>query len=268
VVLATAVPGGISKGPGEDPAYAMGSGCPPGSVIEEVGITVSSPVEGSASAIMAVTIAYLAPEVDFPATCREAGTSKSGVSIIGGLDIVSSDESKLVLVGLSLAEVHPEVPQQGCTSGSMNAMAEAIVYPTEVVLRSVKTQTRLSTPVSTMPRIRDLIDSSVDKVEAAVSPVKTPVSPMECSVLVSVIPMGVGAVPAKEGESVKIASAKGLLQQGFLGAKNDSSSSLSKMKEVSSPEKGSKVVNKVSQVCSSSKKHGGYARRVKEKFAK
>jgi hypothetical protein len=40
------------------------------------------------------------------------------------------------------------------------------------------------------------------------------------------------------------------------------------MKEVSLPEKGSKVVAKVSQVCSLSKKHVGYARRVKKKFAK
>jgi hypothetical protein len=126
----------------------------------------------------------------------------------------------------------------------------------------------MNSPVSTMPRIGDLTASSVDKVEAAVSLVETHVSSVECPAVVSVIPVGVSAVPAKEGESVKIAMAKGLLQRRFLGAKNDSSSSLSKMKEVSSPEKGSKVVNKASQVCSSSKKHGGYARRAKEKFAK
>jgi hypothetical protein len=229
-VLDAAVPEGVSEGPGEDPAYVMGSGCPPGIV-----------VEGSASATLAVTIASSAPEIVFPAACREAGTSKSDASVVDGLNVVPSD----ALVGLSLAEVHPEVTQQGCASG-----------------------THLSILVSTMPRVGNLTVSSVDKVEAPVSPVKTPVSPVEGPAVVSIIPMGVSAVPAKEGESVKIVSAKGLLRRGFLGAKNDFSSSLSEMKEGFSPEKGSKVVNEVSQVCSSSKKHRGYARRVKEKFAK
>jgi hypothetical protein len=80
--------------------------------------------------------------------------------------------------------------------------------------------------------------------------------------------VGDGVVLGKEGEPVKIASAKGLLCRGFLRARNDSSSSLLEMKEVSSPEKGSKVVAEVSQVCSSLEKHVGYAWRVKEKFAK
>jgi hypothetical protein len=196
--------------------------------------------------------------------CREAGSSKSGASVVDGLDAVSRDESKLAVMGLSWAEVHPEIPKQGCASGFMNASAGALVYPTEVVL----SQTHLSTPVSTMSRIGDLTASSADKVEAEVSTVETHVSPVECPAVVSVIPVGVNAVSAKEGESVKIATAKGLLRRGFLGAKNDSSSSLSEMKEVSSPEKGPKVVNEASQVCSSSKKHVGYARRAKEKFAK
>jgi hypothetical protein len=82
----------------------------------------------------------------------------------------------------------------------------------------------MNSPVSTMPRIGDLTASSVDKVEAAVSPVETPVSSVECPVVVSVIPVAVSAVPAKEGEFVKIATAKGLLRRGFLGAKNYSSS--------------------------------------------
>jgi hypothetical protein len=202
-VLDDAVPGGVSEGPGEDPAYVMGSGCPPGFVVED-------PL-----ATLAVTIASSVPEVAFPAACREAGTSKSDASVVDGLNVVPSDD--LALVGLSLAEVHPEVTQQGC---------------------------------------------------AHVSSVKTPISPVEGPVGISVIPVGVSAVPAKEGESVKVVSAKGLLRWGILGAKNDSSSSLSDMKEVFSPEKGSKAVNEVSQVCSSSKKHGGYAWRVKEKFAK
>jgi hypothetical protein len=213
-VLDAKVPGGVSESPSEDPACVMGSGCQPGIV-----------VEGSASATLAVTISS-APEIVFPAACREAGTSK--------LD--ACDESKLVLVGQSLAEVHPEVTQQGCAS-----------------------ETRLSIPVSSMPRIGDLTVSSVDKVEAPVSPVKTLVSSVEGPAVVSVIPVGASAIPAKEGESVKIVSAKGLLRLGFLGAKNDSSSSLSEMKEAFSPEKGSKAVNEVSQVCSSSKKHVGYA---------
>jgi hypothetical protein len=73
--------------------------------------------------------------------------------------------------------------------------------------------------------------------------------------VVSVHPVGVGAVPTKEGESVKTASTKGLLHQGFLGSRNSSSSSLPRMKEASSSAKGSKVVVEDSQVCSSSKKH-------------
>ena len=134
-----------------------------------------------------------------------------------------------------------------------------------------------------MPRMGDLILSSVDKVDAS-------------PVVVSVHPMGVGAAPAKEGEPVKAASAKGLLRRGFLGSRNASSSLLG-MKEASSSA-SSKVVVKDSQVCSSSKKHAaelslrlsepfprisksgapsysfvsnsqiGYARRVKEKLAK
>jgi hypothetical protein len=255
-VMAAAASGGIAEGPGEDPAYAMGSGCPSGSVDEEVGITESSPAEGHVSATLAVTIDSSVPEIVFPAACREAGTSKSGASVVDGLNVVSRDESKLAVMGLSWAEVHPEITQQGCASGSLNASAEALVYPTEVVLRLAQTQTSLSTPVT------------ADKVEAEVTTVEIHVSRVECPAVVSVIPVGVSAVTAKEGESVKIATAKGLLRRGFLGAKNDSSSSLSEMKEVSSPEKGPKVLNEASQVCSSSKKHEGYARRAKEKFAK
>ena len=110
--------------------------------------------------------------------------------------------------------------------------------------------------------------------------------------------MGVGADPAKEGEPVKTASAKGLLRRGFLGSRTASSSSLPGMKEAFSPAKGSKFVVEDSQVCFSSKKNVaelslrlsepfprmsesgapiyssvpksqiGYARRVKEKLAK
>ncbi|KAE8124976.1 hypothetical protein FH972_019815 [Carpinus fangiana] len=82
-VMAAAISDGISKGPGEDPAPAMGSRCPPGSVVEEGGITVSSPVEGSASAILAVTTTSLTSEVDFLAASREASTSKSGAPVAG-----------------------------------------------------------------------------------------------------------------------------------------------------------------------------------------
>jgi hypothetical protein len=39
--------------------------------------------------------------------------------------MVSSDDSELALVGLSFAEVHPELPQQGCASGSVHATGEA-----------------------------------------------------------------------------------------------------------------------------------------------
>jgi hypothetical protein len=217
--------------PGVDPASqaVLGSGCPPGIM-----------VEASASATLAVTSA---PEIVFPAACREAGTSKSDACDDSKLALVGLALAEGHPVGLALAEVHPEVTQQGCAS-----------------------ETRCPIPVSSMPRIGDLTVSSVDKVEAPVSPVN--VSSVEGPAVVSAIPVGASAVPAKEGESVKIVSAKGLLRRGFLGAKNDSSSSLSEMKEVFSPEKGSKAVNEVSQVCASSKKHEGYARRVKEKFAK
>jgi hypothetical protein len=149
-----------------------------------------------------------------------------------------------------------------------------------------------------MPRIGDLILSSVDKAEASVPPVETLVSSTDASpTRVSVHPVGVGAVPAKEGEPVKTASAKGLLRLGFLGSRN-AASSLPGMKEASLSAKGSKVVDEDSQVCSSSKKHAvelslrlsepfsrisksgapsyssvsksqvWYARRVKEKLAK
>jgi hypothetical protein len=47
--------------------------------------------------------------------------------------MVSSDDSELALVGLSLAEVHPELPQQGCASGSVHATGEAPISLTEVV---------------------------------------------------------------------------------------------------------------------------------------
>jgi hypothetical protein len=117
-----------------------------------------------------------------------------------------------------------------------------------------------------MPRIGDLIGSSVDKAKASVS-LADAYGNSQPPAMVSVHPVGDGVVPGKEGEPVKIASAKGLLRWGFLGARNDSSS-LPEMKEVSSLEKGSKVVAEVSQVCFLSKKHVGYARRVKEKFVK
>ena len=52
-------------------------------------------------------------------------------------------------------------------SGSVHATAKAPVSPTEVALKPENTQTRLSTPVSTMTKIGDLILSSVDKAEAS-----------------------------------------------------------------------------------------------------
>jgi hypothetical protein len=157
-----------------------------------------------------------------------------------------------------------------------------------------------------MLRIGDLFLSSVDKAVVSVPPAetpvysaKTPVSPADASpAVVSVHLVGVGANPAKEGEPVKTASAKGLLCRGILGSRTASSSSLPGMKEASSSAKGSKVVVEDSQVCFSSKKNTaelslglseplprmlesgtpiyspisksqiGYARRVKEKLAK
>ena len=50
-------------------------------------------------------------EVDFSAACREACVSKSCAPVADGLAIVSSNDPKLALVGLLLAEVHPELPQ-------------------------------------------------------------------------------------------------------------------------------------------------------------
>jgi hypothetical protein len=199
--MAAAVSGGAFEGPGEDPAPAMGSGCPPGSVVEEVGIMVSSLAKGSASAILAVTTTSSAPEVDFSAASREAGILKSGALVACCLAVVFSDESKLALVGLLLAE--------------------ATVFLMKVALMPENIQTRLSTLVSTMPRIGDLIGSSVDKAEAFVSPVETLVSPADAYgnsqslAMVSVHPVGDGAVPGKEGEPIKIASAKG----GFFAGK-------------------------------------------------
>ena len=176
-------------------------------------------------------------DVDFPAARREDCFLKSCAPVAGGLAVVSSDDFELALVGLSLVEVDPELPQQVSVSGSMHATAEALVSPTEAALMSENTQTRLSTPVSTMPRIGDLILSFVP-------PMETPVSLADASsAMVSVHPVGVGAVPAKEGEPVKTASAKGLQHRGFLGSRK-ASSSLPGMKEASSSTKGSKVVVK------------------------
>jgi hypothetical protein len=147
-----------------------------------------------------------------------------------------------------------------------------------------------------MPRIGDLFISSIDKAKDPVSPADAYGSPPSPTV-VSIHLMGVVVVPAKEFEPVKTTSAKGLLRWGFLRSRNDSSS-LPGMKEASSSVKGSKVVVKDSQVCSSLKKHAaklglrlskpfprmsesgapsyssisksqiGYARRVKEKIVK
>ena len=50
-------------------------------------------------------------DVDFLAACREACISKSCALVASSLAVVSSNDSELVLVGLSLAEVHPELPQ-------------------------------------------------------------------------------------------------------------------------------------------------------------
>jgi hypothetical protein len=148
-----------------------------------------------------------------------------------------------------------------------------------------------------MPRIGDLFISSIDKAKDLVSPTDAYGSPPSLT-MVSIHPMGVGVVLVKEFELVKTASAKGLLRWGFLRSRNDSSSSLPRMKEASSSAKGSKVVVEDSQVYSSSKKHAaklglrlskpfprmsergapsyssisksqiGYAWRVKEKIAK
>jgi hypothetical protein len=125
-------------------------------VVKEVRITVISRAEGSASATLAVTTASLVSEADFSAASREVDTSKSGALVADGLAVVSSDDFELELVGLLLAE--------------------ATVFPTEVALMPKNIQTSLSTPVSTMPIIGDLIGSFVDKVKVLVSPVETPVS--------------------------------------------------------------------------------------------
>ena len=133
-----------------------------------------------------------------------------------------------------------------------HATSEASVSPTEAAL--------MSTPVHTMPSIGDLFLSSVDKAEAFVSPAEAPVSPADAYgyptslAMVSIHPVGVDVVLVKEVESVKIASAKGLLRRGFLGSTNASSSSLPGMKEAPLSAKGSKVVVEDSQVCFSSKK--------------
>jgi hypothetical protein len=86
-------------------------------------------------------------------------------------------------------------------SGSVHVMTEAPVSLTEAALVPETTQSRLSTPVSTMPRIGDLILSFVDKAEASVPPSETPVSLVDASpVVVSIHPVGVGAVLTKVGE--------------------------------------------------------------------
>jgi hypothetical protein len=196
--------------------------------------------EGPGEDFMAVTTVFPAPEVEIPAASREVGISKLGAPIASGIAVGSSDGSEFALEGLS--------------------MAEDFVFSTEVALMPENIQTRSFTPVSTMP--------TVDKAEDSVSQLETPVAPADqCPAVVSAHPMGVGVVPRKEGEPVMTASAKGLLRRGFLGARNDSAP-LPEMKEVSSPEKGSKDVAEGTQVCASSKKLAGYARRVKDKFAK
>jgi hypothetical protein len=197
-------------------------------------------MNSSAKGSMAVTTAFPASEVEIPAASREVGISELGAPIASGIAGGSSDDSEFALEGLS--------------------MAEDFVFSTEVALLPENIQTRSFTPVSTMP--------TVDKAEVSVSQLETPVALADqCPAVVSAHPVGVGGVPSKEGEPVMTASAKGLLRRGFLGARNDSAP-LPEMKEVSSPEKGSKDVSEGTQVCASSKKLAGYAQRVKEKFAK
>ena len=60
-------------------------------------------------------------DVDFLAARREACILKSCAPVTGGLIVVSSNDSVLALVGLSLAEVHLELPQQGYASGFVHA---------------------------------------------------------------------------------------------------------------------------------------------------
>ena len=67
-----------------------------------------------------------------------------------------------------------------------------------------------------MPRIGDLILSSVDTAEAFVPPAETPVSPADASsAVVSIHLVGVGVVPANEGEPVKTTSGQGCYVWGF-----------------------------------------------------
>ena len=140
----------------------------------------------------------------FPATLQESCAFKPSVLVANHLAMVPSGDSAFVLVGPLLAKVHPELPHQGSASGFVSpaATAEAPVLTVSTLL-PMTTQVWLSTPLSTLFKIRDLPVSLAVTAEASVSPTSLAV--------VSVPPMGVGAIPAKEVAPVKTASAKGLL---------------------------------------------------------
>jgi hypothetical protein len=147
--------------------------------------------------------------------------------------VVPSGDSVFVLVGPLLAKVHLELPHQGYASGSISptTTAEAPVSMMFALLLVIA-QVQLPTLMSTLSRIRDLPASPTVSAEASVSPMSLAV--------VYVPPMGVSAVLVKEIVPVKTASAKGLLQRGFLGLRIDSPS-LPVVKEASSSIKGSLV---------------------------
>jgi hypothetical protein len=134
------------------------------------------------------------------------------------LAVRSSDDSEFALVGLSPVEMHSELPQQGCASGSAHAIRAALVSPSEVARMPEITQTQVSTPVTL--KIGDLFLSFVDKAEASVPPAETPVSQADVSLaVVSVHPRGVGADLAKEGRVClsRLLWQKGCYVGGFQG---------------------------------------------------